>query len=1052
MTDGRTRSSPRATGIRTRLLGLILVAVLPLIVTMAVGLYRDWIRDIDTAGQQIETLARRAAGRYREAQLESRTLLDIASFVPEVTHGSSESCNRFLAQLERTRPWSEGLLVLDPTGRVVCHTVPGAVGLDVSDRDYFKIAMAERKFVVSDVMTSRMTGAPVTILVLPILDAQGAVVRLVGVALRPTWLDKVVQESPADGPAPTFWLLDAAGRVMAHASRTRITSAQDALDPAIARRLTTMAPAWTEGTPTEGPGRIYGVVALPESGGHIVAAVDRNTALARVETKIGRGALISAGALALAVLLALVVARTIAGPLERLTEAARGARRFHDVDLPVLRDYAEVESLSRSLQGLLGDNRHREAALRSAQAEAERASEEARAAHARLREAIEAVPVGLAFFDAEDRFVLWNRLYEDLYAANPMPLAPGLRLEDRLRVRLKAGLIPSAIGREAEWLAERMASFHAHAGSHEQRLPGDRWLRVEERRTSDGGSIGIRIDITELKRSEQSFRLMFDANPVPMWVFDCETLRFLAVNDAAVHHYGWSREQFLAMTVLDLRDPADHAAVRDAARSPEPSRGERVWRHRRADGSEILTQPFTRLLSYGGRPAKLVASIDVTQQSRDEARIRHLAHFDGLTELANRTLFRTRLESGVARERPSGEGLALICIDLDGFKDVNDTLGHPIGDRLLKDVADRLRGCVREQDTAARIGGDEFAVVQDGITGTADAGRLAERLIAVISAPYLIESHAITVTPCLGIATTLDGDSRTPDELLNHADMALYRAKARGRRSHCFFEPDMDAQLKARRALEVHLRAAHEAEEFEVHYQPWVDLRSGTVQGFEALLRWTHPERGPVSPAEFIPLAENIGLIVPLGEWVLRRACADAARWPETVDIAINLSPLQFRSGDIVRTVRSVLADSGIAPARLELEITETVLLEDSPTNLATLHGLRALGVRIAMDDFGTGYSSIGYLRRFPFDKIKIDRSFVSELPNDIDCLTITRGVADLAAGLGMSTIAEGIETVEQQEILRAIGCTLGQGYLFGAAMPAARAEAMARSRRTAAA
>ncbi|MBK5959064.1 hypothetical protein CCR97_12710 [Rhodoplanes elegans] len=1051
MTGGRARTSPRVTGIRLRLLGLILVAVLPLIAAIAVGLHRDWVSDIDTAGQQVEALARRAAGRYREAQLEARTLLDIVSFVPEVTHGSPESCNRYLAQIERTRPWSEGLLVLDRAGRVVCHTAPGGIGLDVSDRDYFKIAMAERRFVVSDVMTSRITGAPVTLLVLPILDENGTVVRLVGMALRPTWLDKIVQES-ADGLDPSFWLVDSAGRLMAYASGDRGTSATKALDPEIARRLTAVADAWTPGTPAEGPRRIYGVVQLPESGGRIVAAVDRSTALARVETKIGRGVLVSAGALALAVILAMGVARGIAAPLERLTEAARGARRFQDVDLPVLRDYAEVESLSQSLQALLRDNRDREAALRTARGEAERASEAERAAHARLREAIEAVPVGLAFFDAENRFVVWNRFYEDLYAANPMPLAPGLRLEDRLGERLRAGLIPAAVGREEEWLAERMASFHAHAGSHEQRLPGDRWLRVEERRTSDGGSIGIRIDITELKRSEQSFRLMFDANPVPMWVFDCETLRFLAVNDAAVHHYGWSREQFLAMTVLDLRDPADHAAVRLAARSPEPSRGEHVWRHRRADGSEILAQPFTRMLSYDGRPAKLVASIDVTQQSRDEERIRRLAHFDSLTELANRTLFRARLEEAVARDRPDGEGLALICIDLDGFKDVNDTLGHPIGDRLLKHVADRLRGCVREQDTAARIGGDEFAVVQDGITRTEDAGQLAERLIAVISTPYLIEGHAITVTPCVGIATTLDRDSRSPDDLLNHADMALYRAKARGRRTHCFFEPEMDAQLKARRALELHLRAAHDAEQFEVHYQPWVDLRSGTVKGFEALLRWTHPERGPVSPAEFIPIAETIGLIVPLGEWVLRRACADAARWPDTVDIAINLSPLQFRSGDIVGTVKSVLADSGIDPARLELEITETVLLEDSPTNLATLHALRALGVRIAMDDFGTGYSSIGYLRRFPFDKIKIDRSFVSELPNDIDCLTITRGITELAAGLGMSTIAEGVETIEQQEILRAIGCTLGQGYLFGRAMPAAMSETLAHSRRTVAA
>jgi PAS domain S-box-containing protein len=401
-------------------------------------------------------------------------------------------------------------------------------------------------------------------------------------------------------------------------------------------------------------------------------------------------------------LLGLAMARRIAAPLTTLTAGAEAARRSADIDLPEVRGYAEVDSLSRSLQALVGDSRKREQALVAARGEAERASEEARAAHGRLREAIEAVPVGLAFFDAEDRFILWNRLYEDIYDGNPLPLAPGLRLEDRLCARLRAGIIPSAVGREEEWLTERMSSFRAHAGSHEQRLPGDRWLRVEERRTSDGGSIGIRIDITELKRSEQSFRLLFDSNPVPMWVFDRDTLRFLAVNDAAVKHYGYSREQFLGMTLLDIRDAGDHEDVRVAARSNEAALGERVWRHRRADGSEMLIHAYTRLLAYEGHPAKLVALFDITQRWHDEARIRQLAHYDGLTELANRTLFRARLEQALERPRDPGEGIALICIDLDGFKDVNDTLGHPFGDELLKLVAQRLRHCVRERDTAAR--------------------------------------------------------------------------------------------------------------------------------------------------------------------------------------------------------------------------------------------------------------------------------------------------------------------------------------------------------------
>lgn len=1041
MMDGATKTTRHLSGVRARLLGVILVAVLPLIAAMAVGLYRDRTHEIDTAGRQVENIARRAAARYREVLLESQTLLEIAAFVPEVTHGSAQSCTRFLGQIERTRSWTEGLMVLDARGFAVCSTTPGGAGLDLSDRAYVKQTLAERRFVVSDIVSSRVTGTSISVALLPLLDPSGIVTRLLGVTLLPTWLTEFARQLP-DHADMKFWLTDAAGTVMARYPDRPDASGAGEPDETVLRAMIRDGQGWAESTAGAAPRRLYGFHRVPESGAGILVAMDRTQVLARVDSKIGRGMLVSAFALAAAMLLGLAMARRIANPLATLTAGAEAARRTPDIDLPEVHGYAEVDSLSRSLHALVGDSRKREQALVAARAEAERASEAARAAHARLSEAIEAVPVGLAFFDAEDRFILWNRLYEDIYDGNPLPLTPGLRLEDRLRARLRAGIIPSAVDREEEWLAERMTSFRAHSGSHEQRLNGNRWLRVEERRTSDGGSIGIRIDITELKRSEQSFRLMFDSNPVPMWVFDRDTLQFLAVNEAAVHHYGYGREQFLSMSVLDIRDATDHDDVRSAARSPEPASGERVWRHRRADGTEILTQAYTRLLSYNGRPAKLVALIDITQRWHDEARIRHLAHYDGLTELANRTLFRARLEQALNRPREPGEGIALICIDLDGFKDVNDTLGHPFGDGLLKLVAQRLRHCVREGDTAARIGGDEFAVIQDGISAPADAQTLVERLIAAVSAPYLIDGHEITVTPSVGIATTME-DGSAPDDLLNHADMALYRAKARGRRSHCFFEPEMDAELKARRALEVHLRAAFEHRKFEVHYQPWVDLRTGEIKGFEALLRWHHPERGAVSPAEFIPLAENIGLIVPLGEWVLQQACADAACWPDPIKIAVNLSPIQFRSGDIVQTVRSVIADSGLDPARIELEITETVLLEDNDTNLTTLHALRGLGVRIAMDDFGTGYSSIGYLRRFPFDKIKIDRSFVSELPYDVDCLTITRGVSELAAGLGMSTIAEGIETAAQQEILRAIGCTLGQGYLFGRAMPAAAAAAL---------
>ena len=386
--------------------------------------------------------------------------------------------------------------------------------------------------------------------------------------------------------------------------------------------------------------------------------------------------------------------------------------------------------------------------------------------------------------------------------------------------------------------------------------------------------------------------------------------------------------------------------------------------------------------------------------------------------------------------------MAVLCLDLDRFKPVNDTLGHPVGDALLRAVAARLLACVREGDTAARLGGDEFAVLQAGAGQPEAAGALARRLVEALSAPYEVLGHQVVVGASVGVALA-PGDGRDPDELLKRADMALYRAKADGRGTFRSFEPGMDARLQARRLLELDLRKALAAGELELHYQPLVDLRTGAVSALEALLRWRHPARGLVPPGEFVPLAEEIGLIVPVGGWVLRRACADAAGWPGGVRVAVNLSAAQFRGRELVAAVVGALAAAGLAPARLELEITETVLLRDGEATLATLRELRALGVRIAMDDFGTGYSSLGYLRSFPFDKIKIDRCFVRDLGASADCEAIVRAVTGLGGSLGIATTAEGVETEEQLERLRAEGCDEAQGFHLGRPMPAADVRAL---------
>lgn len=449
------------------------------------------------------------------------------------------------------------------------------------------------------------------------------------------------------------------------------------------------------------------------------------------------------------------------------------------------------------------------------------------------------------------------------------------------------------------------------------------------------------------------------------------------------------------------------------------------------DGRSI--QVVNEPLADGGW---VVTHEDVTERRRAEERITHLAHYDALTDLPNRALFHERLK----RELPhaaSGQQLAVLYIDIDEFKSVNDSLGHMIGDELLKSVAVSLGACVRETDFVARLGGDEFAIVQTGVTSASDVTELVNRIFEAIRAPYECLGHQVTTDASIGIALAPQ-DGSDLDQILKNADLAMYAAKAAGRRTSRFFEPAMEAEVRARRVLEIDLRQAITDGGFEVYYQPCLSLQNNRITGCEALLRWRHPQRGMISPADFIPIAEETGLINQLGEWVLTTACKEAATWPDHIRLAVNVSPVQFKSGTLALKVIGALAASGLAASRLELEITEAVLIRDDDAALAILHQLRDIGVRIALDDFGTGYSSLSYLQRFPFDKIKIDRCFVTDLASPEGSSSIVQAVVNIAADRHMTTTAEGVETEQQRELLRGLGCSEMQGYLFSAAKPAA--------------
>ncbi len=530
---------------------------------------------------------------------------------------------------------------------------------------------------------------------------------------------------------------------------------------------------------------------------------------------------------------------------------------------------------------------------------------------------------------------------------------------------------------------------------------------------------------------------MFDATDT-LVVANSRAAEMLGVDPASITN-GTTLEMILALSEAQSSlQPADIEAMRLGIRQLQAAGVPAGHLSRFGDG-RIMAVNVVPMEGHGW----LLTLEDITERKLAEARITHMARHDALTGLPNRVQFHERLSVAVARGR-RGEPSAVLFLDLDHFKAVNDSFGHLVGDALLQEVSERLCAEVREVDMVARLGGDEFAIVQATVDQPQAATELAKRLIDSLCRPYEIGGHHVTIGTSVGIAV-LPGDGADPEQLLKNADMALYGAKADGRGSFRFFEPQMHALMQTRRTLEIDLRKALSAGEFAVYYQPLMNISTRTISGFEALVRWNHPERGLVPPSEFVPLAEEIGLIVPLGKWVLREACLDAASWPGDIKVAVNVSVIQFSSRTLVDDVAAALAASRLAPGRLDLEITETVMLDDTEGILVILHQLRELGVGIAMDDFGTGYSSLSYLRRFPFSKVKIDRSFVEGLGRGAECDAIVTAVIDLCETLGMTTVAEGVETEAQLQLLRMGHCGEAQGYLFSQPRPSSEVLAMCR-------
>ncbi|WP_244645868.1 PAS-domain containing protein [Bradyrhizobium campsiandrae] len=662
-----------------------------------------------------------------------------------------------------------------------------------------------------------------------------------------------------------------------------------------------------------------------------------------------------------------------------------------------------------------------------------------------LDAALENMAHGLAFYDSDMRLRICNSTYQKIYRLSPEESKPGTHLFELIERSMANGAFSSEYSPQQILEAARARIANRDSSPMRRSMTNNTVISVRYCALTDGGFVATYEDITERERaveelSEQYRR--FDAALNNMSQGLCmldASLRVIVCNRRYIEMYGLSPE--IVKPGVSMREIMEHScdlgihpnttAAKLYADYVERLREGEHTLHRHLSDGRIIKLNHKRM-EHGGW---VVTYEDVTERHKAQARVAHMAQHDSLTDLPNRTLFREKMGEGLNQVAIAGGDMAVLCFDLDNFKTVNDRLGHAAGDRLLRWVAARLKENVGEHDTVARLGGDEFAVLQRG-PQPQSAERLARRLVEIIGHPPPLESQSIHVGVSVGIAIAPD-HGLDADELMKCADLALYQAKAKGRGAYQLFEPEMEAAARSRHALEHDLRGALEASQFHLVFQPQVRLDTTELTGFEALLRWKHPSRGFVSPAEFIPIAEENGLIVPIGEWVLRRACATAASWPD-VTVAVNLSPVQFRSRGLVAMVTSALAEAGLPPQRLELEVTETALLDDSEATIGILHQLRALGVRVSLDDFGVGYSSLSYLRKFPFDRIKIDRSFVGTLGESPESVAIVRTIASLGSVLGVETTAEGVETAEQLDFVRECGCTAVQGYYFGKPCPAA--------------
>jgi diguanylate cyclase (GGDEF)-like protein/PAS domain S-box-containing protein len=662
----------------------------------------------------------------------------------------------------------------------------------------------------------------------------------------------------------------------------------------------------------------------------------------------------------------------------------------------------------------------------------------------RFTAAVENMTQGLCMIDGDARLVVCNERYGKMYQLPPELLKPGTLHRDIIAHRVRNGLLKGGHGNvEVQQQLSALSALPAEQRSSRIDEHADgKLIRVTRQLLPGGGWVATHDDITEQRRAAQELDKtkqfldsIVDNIPIAVVVKDAVTRKFVLVNRAFQAMRGLRRDELVGKSVFAFYNQrtAEFIDRMDSEVLQGRCDGKNLeYDVDTQDGARIYATSRIIIRDNDGEAKYLIVVInDVTERKKSEQRIAFMAHHDALTGLANRAAVTQQIEEAAARQRRRGDSFTVLLLDLDRFKHVNDTLGHSAGDALLRQAAARLKAMLRETDVLARLGGDEFAIIQSGETSQrAAAGVLADRIIEIFAIPFDIDGNEVNIGTSIGIALAPEHGTN-PDSLLKMADMALYGAKSAGRNGYRFFDPDMGAAADARLALENELRRAIAQNEFELHYQPIIDTKTRRICSAEALIRWRHPTKGMIAPDNFIPLAEDTGMIAQIGMWVLRTACSDAAQWPADVKVAVNLSPLQFRKTDLADAVMTVLAEAGLPPERLEVEITETALIESAAECLPALHRFKKAGISIALDDFGTGYSSLSQLTMFPFDKIKIDKSFTQNLTKRAECAAIISAALTLAQNLDIATTAEGVETNDQYKLLRLAGVTSLQGYLF---------------------